>query len=293
MSADQEIWTIGRLLNWTTDYLSNTGSTSPRLDAEVLLAEARCCERIDLYTAFDETADEKMRTLFRDLVRRRAAGTPVAYLVGQREFYSMAFEVTPAVLVPRPETEFLIVALLDRVKQEQSKRTLRIADIGTGSGVLAVTAAVQLNDCQVTATDVSSAALDVARRNAARHQVSDRIDWREGNLFAALTGEVKFDYVLSNPPYVSEEEYRQLPSDVRDHEPRGALVAGERGTEVIEQLVSGAVAYTKPGAWLLVEISPMIEQAVSDSFATNEAWQLECVTKDHAGLARVVQARRV
>jgi release factor glutamine methyltransferase len=293
MSADQEIWTIGRLLNWTTEYLSNTGSTSPRLDAEVLLAEARCCERIDLYTAFDETADEKMRTVFRDLVRRRAAGTPVAYLVGQREFYSMAFEVTPAVLVPRPETEFLIVALLDQVKQEQSKRTLRIADIGTGSGVLAVTAAVQLNDCQVTATDVSSAALDVARRNASRHRVSDRIDWREGNLFAALEAEVEFDYVISNPPYVSEEEYQQLPSDVRDHEPRGALVAGERGTEVIEQLVSGAVAHTKPGAWLLVEISPMIEQAVSDSFATNGAWQLERITKDHAGLARVVQARRV
>lgn len=293
MCADQDSWTIGRLLNWTAEYLSGHGSPSARLDAEVLLAFVRGCERIDLYTAFDQIANEEIRTAYRQLVRRRAEGTPVAYLVGHKEFYAMAFEVTPAVLIPRAETEFLIVALLDLAKLNPNKGLLRIADIGTGSGVLAITAAVHLPECNVTAIDTSSEALEVAKRNAKTHAVSDRIRWFSGDLFANVESADVFDFVLSNPPYVSEQEYQQLPLHIREYEPRGALLAGEQGTEVIERIVAESTARTAKGGWLLLEISPMIEGAVRQIFDSHREWQLKSIAKDHAGHARVVQARRI
>jgi release factor glutamine methyltransferase len=293
MAASEESWTIGRLLNWTADYLDACGAGSPRLDAEVLLAEVRGCERIELYTAFDEVADEPTRAAFRELVRRRAGGEPVAYLVGRREFYAMSFEVTPAVLIPRPETEFLIIALLDLAKPRTDTAPLRIADIGTGSGVLAVTAATVLADCLVSATDISDEALEVARRNAAAWAVADRIDWHLGDLFADLPPEATFDFVLSNPPYVTAEEYWQLSPEVRDHEPRAALLAGKRGTEMIERLVAEATSRVRSGGWLLVEISPMIEQAVANLVASTAGWQLEGIAADQAGLARLARVRRL
>src|SRR5690349_22822695 len=138
MSTDS--WTIGRLLKWTTDFLKQRGAESPRLDAEVLLAHARGCERIQLYTSFEEDASETLRADFRALVKRRSEGTPVAYLVGKREFYSLPFEVTPDVLIPRPETEHLVVELLDRAKEFPAGTALEIADVGTGSGIIAICA---------------------------------------------------------------------------------------------------------------------------------------------------------
>ncbi len=180
-----EPWTIGRLLNWTTDFLREKGVESPRLDAEVLLAAARGCQRIELYTAFDEPAPDALREKFRALVKERAAGKPVAYLVGRREFFSLAFEVTPDVLIPRPETELVVVRALDLAKQIDDG-PLEIADVGTGSGVLAVTLAKHLPQCRVTATDVSAAALAIAQRNAERHGVGGRIEWYEGDLLAPV-----------------------------------------------------------------------------------------------------------
>src|SRR5215218_5073932 len=142
MPSTDEPWTIGRLLTWTVEYLGKHGADNPRLDAEVLLAEARGCKRIDLYTAYGDPATDEIRTAFRKLVRRRAEGTPVAYLVGRREFYSLDFEVNPDVLIPRPETELLVIALLDDVKKQTAgNATIQIADVGTGSGILAVCAA--------------------------------------------------------------------------------------------------------------------------------------------------------
>src|SRR5215213_3710659 len=180
MSSADEPWTVGRLLKWTVDYLAKHGAENPRLDAEVLLAHARNCRRIDLYTAFGEVANEETRTAFRELVKRRAAGMPVAYLVGHREFYSLDFEVNPDVLIPRPETESLVVALLDSVKQRATAgTTVTIADVGTGSGILAICAAKFVPTAQVTAIDISPAALAVAKRNAERHKVADRITFVE------------------------------------------------------------------------------------------------------------------
>ena len=317
MSAS-EPWTIGRLLQWTVDYLKGHASESPRQDAEVLLAEALGCRRIDLYTRFDETPGDAMRTAFRELVRRRAEGTPVAYLVGRREFYSLSFCVTPDVLIPRPETELLVVAALDLAKTKGEGRGLGtlvpselpsevpndegsgipnrqifIADVGTGSGIIAVCLAKHLPHCRVMAIDVSRAALDVAAGNAKQHGVADRIEFVQSDLFAAVPTERRFDFVVSNPPYVAEAEMERLAPDVRKFEPRVALLAGPRGTEVIESLIPQAAERLLPGGHLLMEISPMIHDTVRRLLEADSRFDLGPTIKDLARLPRVVQARRI
>ena len=284
-------WTVGRLLAWTADYLKRGGAESPRLDAEVLLAHALGCKRIELYTAFDRVPAEEARAAFRELVRRRAEGTPVAYLVGHREFYSLDFRVTPDVLIPRPETEFLVIALIDLARQRPGEETT-ICDLGTGSGIIAVSAAKHLPQSRVTATDVSPAALAVARTNAERHGVLERIEFVQSDLFSALLPERRFDFLVSNPPYVSEAELGRLSVEVRNYEPRLALVAGRRGTEVIEALLPQAAERLNPGGHLLLEVSPMIHQGVEALLAADDRFEPGPTLKDLARLPRVVQARR-
>jgi release factor glutamine methyltransferase len=292
MTTTDEPWTIGRLLSWTVDYLRRHGAENPRLDAEVLLAAARGCRRIDLYAAYGEEASDETRTAFRELVRRRAAGTPVAYLVGHREFYALDFEVTPDVLIPRPETELVVVALLDHVKQRHGGETIDIADVGTGSGILAVCAAKYVPNSRVTAIDISPAALAVARRNAEKHGVAERIDFVESNLFQRVAPHARFDYIVSNPPYVSTAEMAQLAPDVREHEPHVALHAGEEGTTVIVPLVEQSAERLRPGGVLLIEISPMIAEQVEQLVRDNPALELLPTLRDLAGHPRVVQAVR-
>ena len=185
--SDTETWTIGRLLEWTTDFLRQHGAESPRLDAEVLLAHARNSQRIELYTSFADEASPELRTKFRELVKRRASGTPVAYLVGHKEFYSLDFRVTPDVLIPRPDTELLVITLLDLARAKgQGGGRIEIADVCTGSGIVAVCAAKHLPTAHVAAIDMSAVALEVARSNVDKHGLSDRIDLVESDLFAAL-----------------------------------------------------------------------------------------------------------
>ena len=291
-----EAWTVGKLLTWTTEYLKKSGSQSPRLDAEVLLAHARHCQRIELYTSFAEEPSEETKTAFREMVRRRAEGSPVAYLVGYKEFYSASFEVNPDVLIPRPETEHLIVEALDRAKQLRDARgdaqaELHIADVGTGSGIIAVTLAKHLKHCQITAIDISPTALEVARRNAAKFEISDQqLRFVEGDLFSAVDSEQRFDMILSNPPYVSEGEYQQLDKSVREYEPRTALVAGPQGSETIARLISAAPAHLASDGWLLFEFSPMMANHLPG--LVGPGWQTPIVTKDYAGLARIVALRQ-
>ncbi|NMC19331.1 MAG: peptide chain release factor N(5)-glutamine methyltransferase, partial [Thermogutta sp.] len=199
---ETEVWTIGRLLAWTTEYLGRHGSESPRLDAEVLLAAARGCRRIDLYAAFEEIAPDEVRAKFRSLVRERAEGTPVAYLVGRREFFSLNFQVTPAVLIPRPETEDLVVRLLDLAKEFASESRLRVCDVGTGSGILAICAAKHLPQAEITAVDISEEALRVAQDNARRLGFSERIRFVQSDLLESLSPQDSFHLICSNPPYV-------------------------------------------------------------------------------------------
>lgn len=288
-----EEWTIGRLLQWTNDYLKQHGSESPRLEAEVLLAHARGCKRVELYTSFGEPTDEALRTRFRGLVKRRAEGVPFAYLVGKREFYSLDFRVTPDVLIPRPETEFLVIALLDLIKsQPAGSQAIEIADVGTGSGIIALSVVKHAPRVRATAIDISPAALAVAKENAERLGVSERVEFIESDLFVALPAERQFDFIASNPPYITTDEFAALSPEVREHEPQLALVAGANGTSVIERLLPAAAERLRPGGTLLLEISPMLQQRVESLVAADLRWELAPTTKDLAGHARVVRARR-
>jgi release factor glutamine methyltransferase len=293
MTTPEDAWTIGRLLSWTVEYLGKHGADNPRLDAEVLLAEARGCKRIDLYTAYGEPATDEIRTAFRELVRRRAAGTPVAYLVGRREFYSLDFEVNSDVLIPRPETELLVVALLDDAKKRPVSETIiEIADVGTGSGILAVCAAKYIPKSHVSAIDISPAALAVASRNADRHNVANRITFVEGNILSTEPPEPRFDYIISNPPYVSTAEMEKLDRDVRGYEPDLALRAGEKGTDVIAPLIEQAAPRLKLGGVLLIEVSPMIASEVEQLLRQQSSLNVAPTIRDLAGHARIVQATR-
>ena len=286
-------WTIGRLLQWTSNYLKQQGSSTPRLDAEVLLAEVLRRPRIELYTSYDEDPGDEARATYRELVRRRAAGEPVAYLVGRREFYSLTFEVTPDVLIPRPETEFVVIALLDAVKKYRlPNRPLAIADVGTGSGVIAICAAKHIPQCHVTAIDLIRPALEVARRNATAHGVADRIDLVESDLLQSLPDDCRFDFVVSNPPYVAESELDQTAPEVREYEPRTALVAGRCGDEVIARLVPQVAERLLSGGWFITEISPMIEERVGEMLRCDGRYATPTTVKDLRGLPRVVLAQR-
>lgn len=295
-------WTVGRLLQWTTDFLKQRGADSPRLDAEILLAEALGCQRIQLYTAFEEVPSEQQRTAFRELVKRRADGTPVAYLVGRREFYSLSFQVRPGVLIPRPETELIVVTVLDLVKRPSPPALLPegegsqfplIADVGTGSGIVAVTLAKHLPAARVIATDTSTAALEVAAENARQHGVAERVEFVQCDLLSGADAATTFDFIVSNPPYVSAAEYEKLPRDVKCFEPREALLAGPKGTEVIQRLLPQAVERLRPGGHVLIEISPTIHGTVQELLAATPGLQPGATVKDLARLPRVVQAKRV
>lgn len=283
-------WTIEQLLRWTTEFLRERGATSPRLDAEVLLAHARGCERIELYTAFGELASDELRTSFRDLVRRRAEGTPVAYLVGYREFYSLPFFISPDVLIPRPETEHLIVTVLDLAKEMPAP--IAIADVGTGSGIIGICCAKFLPESHIWATDLSDKALAIAARNVERHKLADQVTLLKGNLLDPIPPDQRLDIVASNPPYVSQAEYEQLATDVRDFEPREALLAGPTGTEVIDRLVPQAAARLHAGGWLVIELSPMIATQVSRSLEHDPCFGRVDTISDLAGHPRVIRACR-
>lgn len=287
--ADAEPWTIGRLLTWTTKYLTERGADSPRLDAELLLAQAVGCPRIGLYTAFETEPPEPVRTAFRELVKRRAEGTPVAYLLGRREFYSLDFRVTPDVLIPRPETEFLVIAALDALKRRAGQT--RLADIGTGSGIIAVTVAKHAKQTQVIAVDKSPAALEVARANAERLGVANRIEFFESDLLSAVPRDERFDVIASNPPYVSTAEMSTLAAEAARHEPRGALEAGPLGTEVIARIIPDAIERLLPGGELWLEIGPMRLDGVLALIAAQNRFEQLPVVKDLAGLPRVVGCR--
>lgn len=285
-----EVWTVGRLLSWTAEFLKKRGSESPRLDAEILLAQSLGCERIELYTRFEEQPGDEARSAFRELVRQRAEGKPVAYLVGYREFFSLSFRVTEDVLIPRPETEHLVVAAIDLAKQVETPA--EVCDVGTGSGVIAVCLSHQVAECRVTAVDNSAAAIEIARENASANEVAERIEFRQGDLLTDLPAEATFDLILSNPPYVAEGEADQMAAETRRFEPRQALFAGPKGTEVIERLVPQAAERLKSGGHLLMEISPMIHDRVCEIVAGDERLERLETIKDLAGHERVVVVRR-
>ncbi len=293
-TTQSDPWTILRLLQWTTEHLKKSGSPSPRLDAEVLLAYARGCERIALYTAFAEEPDETVKAKFREVVKRRAQGEPVAYLVGKKEFYSLPFQVSKDCLIPRGETEHVVVECLDRAKPiiaAEPTKHFNIVDVCTGSGCIAVSVAKHLPQCTITAIDLSPDAVVIAKANVEQHQLTDRVSVVESNLMDTVPDN-SVDFVLSNPPYVSEAEYAKLDKTVREHEPRMALVGGATGMEIIEQLASQAAKKLVANGWFICELSPMIADQVESLMASTNQWTNISIVKDLARLKRLVVAQR-
>ena len=255
-------WTVLELLRWTTDYFKRAGIESARLDAELLLAHALESERLRLYVDFEKPVLPAERERYRGLVRRRAQErVPVSILLGEREFWSLSFQVSPDVLTPRPDTETLVEAALSKAKGPASAPpfTGRILDLGTGSGAIALSLASELPGAEITATDLSEAALQIARANADRLPNGEKVRFLSGDLFEPVAKEV-FDLVVSNPPYVARRDAKSLPPELA-HEPEMALFAGEDGLDVIRRLVAEAGSHLAPGGWLFVELSP--EQAGS------------------------------
>lgn len=288
----EEPWTVGRLLKWTSDYLQQHAADSPRLDAELLLAQSLGCKRIELYTRYDEVVADEPRGKFRQLVKQRAAGMPVAYLLGRKEFYSRDFRVTPDVLIPRPETEHLVIAALDRLREVAKAGVPRICDVGTGSGCVAVTLAKELPTLQVTAIDISRPALQIAQENAEQHGVAERVEFVAGDLLQPIAAEPAYDAIVSNPPYIGLVEKPTLPRDVLEYEPHAALFSGEDGLDAIRQLVAQAPSRLKPGGWLLIEFGPVVAEAATAIVAADAHFEPPTVEKDLAKLARILIARR-
>lgn len=290
MPAPQpKVWTIKELLAWTTEFLKSKGNDDAKREAEILLGHVLGCTRVDLFVRFEEQPAEADRTKFRELIQRRVAGWPVAYLVGSREFYLLNFEVTPATLIPRPDTETLVLEALKRLKPLSSPEVL---DIGTGSGCIVVSLAHQKKDARATATDLSPDALDVAKRNAAKHGVAGRITFLQGDLFAPLPPDSRFDLIASNPPYIAQGEFPALASGVRDHEPRLALDGGPDGLAFYRRIAKAAPAFLTPGGSLLLEIGYTQDEAVRALLAERPELEVGPTLKDMGGHPRVVTAKR-
>lgn len=287
-SKIEDSWTIGGLLDWTARFLAQKGFESPRLDTEVLLAHALDCRRIELYTRYEEIATEPARKQFRDLVRRRIEGCPVAYLVGRKEFFALEFEVNPAVLIPRPDSEFVVMECLQLAKEMSQARVL---DIGTGSGNLAIAVAQRHPGVQATAVDLSPEALAVARRNADKHGLRERVRWLMGNLFEPVPAGERFHFVLSNPPYIAREDLPRLPPGVRDYEPHLALDGGPGGFRVFERLIGGARDHLEPGGYLIVEIGAPQEGPARQRIAALPGYELADTIHDYSGHPRVLRAK--
>jgi len=287
-SGDRErVWTVLELLRWTAEYFERNGIDTARLDSELLLAHALDCDRLRLYVDYEKPVLAQERDRYRALVQRRAADrVPVSLLLGQREFWSLSFRVTSDVLTPRPETETLVEAALSKVDDAES--AIRILDLGTGSGAIALSLASELPHAEITATDISMSALQIATENADHLHMRERIRFLAGNLFEPVASE-RFDLVVSNPPYVARDDAASLPPEL-SHEPEVALFAGADGLEVIRRLVAEAGNHLSPGGWLLFELSP--EQIETAEIELAKAGFSEIERRfDLARLVRVVGAR--
>ena len=282
--------TVLDVLRLSTVYLGEHGSGTPRLDAELLCAHALGLQRMDVYLQFDRPLRDGELDVIRELVRRRGRGEPVAYLSGVREFYGRSFAVDPAVLIPRPETETLVEVVLRHLRAgPDGGRGARVADLGTGSGCIAVSLAAEMPGLRVVATDVSAAALVVAQRNAERHGVSERISFVQGSWGEALEGAL--DMVVSNPPYVTTDELAHADRDVRDFEPHVALLAGDDGLDAYRALLESLRGTLRDGARIILEVDPRRTETVRSLITAEFAGADTIVARDLAGRDRVVDAQ--
>lgn len=285
-----KIWTVLDLLEWTESYFEQSGLETPRLDAEVLLGFVLEKSRLQLYLNFEMPVFPDHLIAYRELVKKRGNHTPVSYLTNCREFMSLNFYVDQRVLIPRPETENLVEYVLDQ-PERANYSTSKLVDIGTGSGAIAVSLAVNRPNWKITATDISKDALTVAEINAIRHGAQDQINFQQGNLLKAVANsKVTFDWIVSNPPYVSYRQYEKLQPDVHNYEPRLALVSGQDGLQLIRQLISDAPLFLKPEGKLAIEIGYGQRQAVEELAYQSSHYQKIHFLPDLTGTDRILIA---
>jgi len=281
--------TIHDILNESTKTLEAADIPSARLDAEVLLSFCLGYDRLEFYKNPDMTISETKLSAFRNLIARRLKWEPVAYITSRKEFWTFVLEVNSSVLIPRPDTEIIVEEALD-VYRNFNSLPVRILDIGTGSGAIALALAYEIAGAKVVATDISPAALNLAQKNAATLGLQDKIDFKLGNLFEPVDG--LFDIIVSNPPYIAAKEYDELPIGVKNFEPREALFAGESGLEFYEKLIYQAAPYLKKNGWLLLEIGAKQEAGIRRILEAAGNYDSIEMRRDYAGLPRVIKARR-
>jgi release factor glutamine methyltransferase len=258
------------------------------MNAELLLMFTLDCDRAYLYGHPERELSNEEQARYEGALGQRSKGVPAQYITGHQEFWGMDLIISPAVLIPRPETEHVIETVLVRVGRAPSPATPHIIDVGTGSGCIALALAKDLSQAEIHATDISPPALEIARANAARHQLQNRIHFHETDLLRGMEKN-NFDFVVSNPPYVGESEEDEVQLEVRKFEPRNAVFAGPTGLEVIERLIPQAREVLKPGGWLVMEISGTIADRVQESLAD---WENVQITNDLQGIPRVASAQK-
>lgn len=284
---NDKIWTIGRILKWTEQYFKDKGIESPRLDAEVLLAHVLEQQRIYLYVHFDEPLQPGELAAYREMIKKRVLRVPVAQILGEKEFMGLTFKVTADTLVPRPDTEILVQAAVDRLRAMAGEEPLRFADIGTGSGAICLSVLHYLAGTVADTVDISPAARAVAEENAASLGLADRVTFHTGDLLQPLSG-ISFVAILSNPPYIPEADIAKLAPEVRLKEPHTALSGGQDGLDFYRRLAEEAPAMLVPGGFTAFEVG--IHQAgdVADLLKANPLIDRTEILPDYAGIDRVV-----
>ena len=281
--------TVHDILNEATHDFEAVEIPSARLDAEVLLSFYLGCDRLEFYKNPDMPISETKLSAFRNLIVRRLQWEPVAYITGRKEFWSFTLEVNSSVLIPRPDTEIIVEEALN-IYRNFTSLPVRILDIGTGSGAIALALAREITGAKVVATDISIAALNLAQKNAATLGLKEKIDFRQGNLFEPVDG--LFDIIVSNPPYIAAKEYEELPVSVKAFEPREALFAGESGLGFYEKLIYQAAGFLQKNGWLLLEIGAKQEAGIRGIIKGSGFYDSIEMRRDYAGLPRVIKARR-
>lgn len=283
MKKDKEIWRIDTILKWTRQYFGEKGVENPRLDAEVLLSHVLEKDRLYLYVHFDQPLEEKELTAFRAAVKKRAARLPVAYITGSKEFMGLDFQVTPAVLIPRPDTEILVETALNLLAEVENPELL---DIGTGSGAICISMLANLQTAKGTTVDISPEALIVAKSNADKHQVTERLTFCLGDLFAPVGGQ-KFHAILSNPPYIPEADIMQLTPEVKQ-EPNLALDGGADGLNFYRRIIQEGRSYLATGGFIAMEVGMDQAPLVAAMAEKTGFFKVSAIIKDYGGIERVV-----
>jgi len=287
----QTVWTILALIRWADERFKKEGLATPRLDAEVLLAEALTTDRVGLYTHSDQPLQPDELARFKELIRRRLRREPVAYILGKREFWSLPLRVTPDVLIPRPETETLVAEALKILTPAEGK-DFHILEIGTGSGAISIALARELPATKVMATDLSPKALAVAEENALRSGVRERIRFLQGDLFHPLEKGETFNLIVTNPPYIPRGQFPSLLPEVRDYEPKVALDGGKDGLDFFRRVLPAVDEYLLPGGWFLAEMGAGQDPQILKIAEKNPDLDSFTFAKDLGGINRVFKARK-